>query len=91
MVTNVRMDRQLFLLVPPNTDEAFALANASCQKYGTLARMSGRMSGGEEPSWFLTWDGPGALSFDCVPPSSAVSQKSPVLAKRPASVAGLAK
>lgn len=43
----------------PNTNDAFNLANASCQQYRKVARMSGRVSGP---------DGPGTLSFDCVAP-----------------------
>jgi hypothetical protein len=53
MISHVRMG------IGQNADQAFALANASCQKYGKVAHMGGRLNGPE---------GPGTLSFDCVAP-----------------------
>lgn len=55
MISNVRING-----LGANTGDAFALANASCQKYGKVARMSGSISSQGNPN--------NTVSFDCVAP-----------------------
>jgi hypothetical protein len=53
MISNFRTNGLL-----ANSGDAFALANASCQKYGKVARISGNVGG--------NFNSPGTLTFDCV-------------------------
>jgi len=55
MISGVRTEGLL-----ANTGDAFSLANASCQRYGKVARMNARLSGVGASS--------GTISFDCVAP-----------------------
>lgn len=55
IVSGVRMRGLL-----ENTSDAFAVANASCQRNGKIARMETRLNGRYDPD--------GTISFDCVSP-----------------------
>jgi hypothetical protein len=55
MISNVRTGG-----LAANSGDAFALANASCQKYGKIARVSGQIGAQNNPS--------STMSFDCVAP-----------------------